>query len=161
MIFLKWHFILAYWKAWRGWPSLSNVGCLGQEGWAKSKRGSERRKKKDVVRSTWGMTETWPGMNHNEMQNGVDCQGRANKVWWKMDRGWRRTAFEEQSTFPARSWPRKLCLSHVCFAWLTEHRYKRENLTRSSKKNQAYLKTVSLTIPVLTTICRASSSWKC
>lgn len=35
------------------------------------------------------------------------------------------------------------------------------SLTRSSKKNQAYLKTDSLTMPVLTTICNASSSWKC
>lgn len=44
---------------------------------------------------------------------------------------------------------------------LTNCKIPLSTLTRSSKKNQAYLKTDSLTMPVLTTICNASSSWKC
>lgn len=38
---------------------------------------------------------------------------------------------------------------------------KRSTQTSSSKKNQAYLYAFSLQTPVLTTICRASSSWNC
>lgn len=131
---------------------------------------NEHRQEKEVIaRSTrqvmdgssarWGRLEVHP-------------QGSISKNGWKIGRGVRQSWVLgndlRSSAGAARGikrqslmWATSLPFCNVFLLPYGAETHTCQDLTRSSKKNQAYLKTVSLTIPVLTTICRASSSWKC
>lgn len=102
------------------------------------------------------------GLSHHRLpvENGGEYgeSSSCTSIIWDLSfshRGWITEAISNQVN---------LCLEYLlsgALSPLTYYKIPLSNLTRSSKKNQAYLKTDSLTMPVLTTICSASSSWKC
>ncbi len=82
----------------------------------------------------------------------VDCRRSVKYKWWIMLLTWKE---KEHPFFPSQ-----LQMLHF---WLNEEAWGfmiLVVLTISSKKNQACCRAPSLTLPLLTTHCRASSSWK-
>lgn len=149
-----------------------------QNGWAQAKMnaGSQRESYcKRHQRDDGGLAWWWVEKMVRTQVLEVDFQNRKKKQKQDLvEVGWKGEGEKDLRNDPMLSagatrwikcqfllWDTSLPSCHVFVMPYQAQTETCMNLTRSSKKNQAYLKTVSLTIPVLTTICRASSSWKC